>query len=60
MENLRHLAAKAQTQGLIAVWPASLALNRTRLLKCLTTQVFKQADGQAAQYRRAHGSSPGL
>lgn len=60
MENRDTSAAKAQTQGLIARLAGKFGVEPNRLLKCLTTQVFKQADGRAAQYRRAHGSSPGL
>lgn len=46
MENRDTSAAKAQTQGLIARLAGRFGVEPNRLLKCLTTQVFKQADGR--------------
>ena len=46
MENRDISAAKAQTQGLIARLAGKFGVEPNRLLKCLTTQVFKQADGR--------------
>lgn len=46
MENRDTSAAKAQTQGLIARLAGKFGVEPNRLLKCLTTQVFKQADGR--------------
>lgn len=46
MENRVTSAAKAQTQGLIARLAGRFGVEPNRLLKCLTTQVFKQADGR--------------
>lgn len=46
MENRDSSAAKAQTQGLIARLAGRFGVEPNRLLKCLTTQVFKQADGR--------------
>lgn len=46
MENRDTSAAKAQTQGLIARLAGRFGVESNRLLKCLTTQVFKQADGR--------------
>lgn len=46
MENRDTSAAKAQTQSLIARLAGKFGVEPNRLLKCLTTQVFKQADGR--------------
>lgn len=46
MENRDTSAAKAQTQGLIARLAGKFGVEPNRLLRCLTTQVFKQADGR--------------
>ena len=46
METRDISAAKAQTQGLIARLAGKFGVEPNRLLKCLTTQVFKQADGR--------------
>lgn len=46
MENRDTSAAKAQTQGLIARLAGRFGVEPNRLLKCLTSQVFKQADGR--------------
>lgn len=46
MENRDIACAKAQTQGLIARLGGKFGVEPNRLLKCLTTQVFKQADGR--------------
>lgn len=46
MENRDTSAAKAQTQGLIARLAGRFGVEPNRLLKCLTTQVFKQANGR--------------
>ena len=46
MDNRDISAAKAQTQGLIARLAGKFGVEPNRLLKCLTTQVFKQADGR--------------
>ena len=46
MVNRDTSAAKAQTQGLIARLAGRFGVEPNRLLKCLTTQVFKQADGR--------------
>lgn len=46
MENRDTSAAKAQTQGLIARLAGRFGVEPNRLLKCLTTQVFKLADGR--------------
>lgn len=46
MENRDITTAKAQTQGLIARLAGKFGVEPNRLLKCLTTQVFKQADGR--------------
>ena len=46
METRDMSAAKAQTQGLIARLAGKFGVEPNRLLKCLTTQVFKQADGR--------------
>ena len=46
MENRDTSAAKAQTQGLIARLAGRFGVEPNRLLKCLTTQVFRQADGR--------------
>lgn len=46
MENRDTSAAKAQTQGLIVRLAGKFGVEPNRLLKCLTTQVFKQADGR--------------
>lgn len=46
MENRDTSAAKTQTQGLIARLAGRFGVEPNRLLKCLTTQVFKQADGR--------------
>lgn len=46
MENRDTSAAKAQTQGLIARLASKFGVEPNRLLKWLTTQVFKQADGR--------------
>ena len=46
MENRDTSAAKAQTQGLIARLAGRFGVEPNRLLKSLTTQVFKQADGR--------------
>lgn len=46
MDNRDSQNAKAQTQGLIARLAGKFGVEPNRLLKCLTTQVFKQADGR--------------
>lgn len=46
MENREIAVAKAQTQSLIARLAGKFGVEPNRLLKCLTTQVFKQADGR--------------
>lgn len=46
MDNRDISAAKTQTQGLIARLAGKFGVEPNRLLKCLTTQVFKQADGR--------------
>lgn len=46
MESRDISGAKAQTQGLIARLAGKFGVEPNRLLKCLTTQVFKQADGR--------------
>lgn len=46
MESRDISGAKAQTQGLIARLAGKFGVEPNRLLRCLTTQVFKQADGR--------------
>lgn len=45
METRTLTGAKAQTQSLIARLADRFGVNADKLLRCLTTQVFKQADG---------------
>ena len=46
MQTTTFSSAKAQTQGLIARLASRFGVDSAKLLKCLTTQVFKQSDGK--------------
>ena len=47
MDSRNFSSAKAQTNSLIARLADRFGVDSTKLLKCLTTQVFKQSDGAA-------------
>ena len=47
MDSRNFSSAKAQTNSLIARLADRFGVDSNKLLKCLTTQVFKQSDGAA-------------